>query len=112
MRPRLSMRFWTSRDQGGTDPYGGGQNYQPSLSDEPCYWWVTSGRAQVDDSRSVVLAEEHMFVDRRSDLKAGDRIMQLVDHEGRLVFDASDYREVEHVAIERDFLDCSLKASS
>ena len=108
----MPMRCSTARDQGATNPYGTGQDYQSHLSAVPCYWWVRTGREDTDSQRSVVLADEHLIADHDADIRPGDRILSLTDHEGRPVFGSDDYREVQHVAIERTFIDCSLRATS
>lgn len=116
MRPRLSMHAWTQRDQGAVDPYGGGEDWQDLLVNARCYWWVSAGREHIDQQRTAVLADERVLFARDADVQAGDRIRRLVDHRGRVIFDQADaagaYREVEHVAAERTFLDCSLRSSS
>lgn len=115
MRPRLSMRAWTERDAGATDPFGGGEDWQDQLTEQPCYWWVTSGREHIDQNRTAVLADERVLFDRQADVRPGDRVRRLVDHERRVIFDtataAGAFREVEHVAVERTFLSASLRAS-
>lgn len=104
----MRMRCTVERDQGGDDPYGGGHDWQPHLTDEPCYWWAQSGREQVSDETSVVVADEHLIVGRDAGLAEGDRIVSVTDHRGREVLDRK--RRVEYVAVERSHLDASVKA--
>ena len=106
----MPMRCTTERDKGGDDPFGGGEDWQPNLDGHPCYWWATSGREQISDDRSVVVADEHVIVDRTTDIAEGDRITSVVDAAGLEVL--SRARTVEYIAVERSHLDCSLKAVS
>lgn len=112
MRPPMRMRCWTQRNQDVSDIYGGGSDWRPHLSEEPCYWWVQTGRQAVSETRTVVVAEEHLFVAHGCDIRPGDRVTKVVDHKGRVVFDADadddPFRQVEHVADDRDFFDVSL----
>lgn len=108
MRPPLPMRCDTQRDAGGSDPYGGGEDFQPHLSSVACYWWTQSGREAISDERSVVVADEHLLVARDADVREGDRITSVTDQQRRTVLDRA--RTVEHVAVERTHLDCSLRA--
>lgn len=111
-RPPLTMRCDVERRGAGSDPFGGNSTYTTHLSGEPCYWWVSSGREQIDDARTAVVADERILFDRGTDVRPGDRIVEVVDHQGRTVFTAGDFREVEHVAVERTHLDCSLRLSA
>ena len=106
----MKMRCTTERDQGGDDPFGGGENWQTHETDLPCSWWSSTGREQVSDDRSVVLADEHLIVARDADVVEGDRIVNIRDHRGRDVLDRA--RTVEYIAVQRSHLDCSLKAVS
>ena len=108
-RASMRMRCWTERDTGGDDPYGGGENWTAVLQSERCLWWVTSGREQISDDRSVVLADEHLIVGHGSDIAEGDRVVKVTDQAGRTVFDGQR-RVVEHVVHGRQHLDCSLRA--
>ena len=103
------MRCWTERDTGGDDPYGGGEEWTQVLASHRCLWWVASGREQISDDRSVVLADEHLILDHGADIIDGDRVIKVTDDVGRIVFDGQN-RIVEHVAHGRQHLDCSLRA--
>lgn len=107
------MRCNVERDAGATGTYGSDENFETHLTSVPCYWWVRSGREVTDSNRAgVVVADEHLLANRDADIRAGDRIVALTDHRGRSVFGSDDYREVEHVAIERSHIDCALRATS
>lgn len=111
------MRTWTERDVGGSDPYGGGVDWQPVLTDAAAAWWVATGREAVDQQRQVTVADEHLQLARDADVTAGDRVVKVVDHRGRVIFDAAAQgsgvaREVEHVAVLRDHVDCSLRSTT
>lgn len=108
-RASLKMRCWTERDTGGDDPYGGGETWAAVESSARCLWWVTSGREQISDDRSVVLADERLIVDHGTDIAEGDRITKVVDNMGRTVFENIP-RVVEHVMHGRQHLDCALRA--
>ena len=105
----MRFRCWTERDTGGDDPYGGGESWTAVLASQRCLWWVSSGREQIDDQRSVVLAEEHLIVPHGVDVVEGDRVVKVTDEMGRTVFDGSR-REVEHVGFGRQHVDCSLRS--
>ena len=105
----MRMRVTTERaSENGSDPYGGGTEVETILDGEPAYWWAQSGREAISDDRSVVVADEHIIVARDADLKEGDRVVSVNDHEGREVLDRK--RRVEYVAVERSHLDASVKA--
>ena len=108
----MRMRCTVVRDQGGADPFGGGTGWAPVAEDVRCLWWTRSGREQIDDNRTVVLADEHIMFPHGTDVQAGDRIVDLVDIAGREPFGPDGFREVEHVTFGRGHLDCSLRSSS
>lgn len=108
----LRMRADIVRRTSGDDPFGGSQTWTPVAEDVRCLWWSRSGREQIDDVRSVVVADEHLLLDRDQDVEAGDRIVNLVDQFGREIFGTGGFREVEHVQVGRQHLDCSLRVST
>ena len=104
----LRMRCATERDQGGDDPYGGGEDWQVHLTGVRCTWWSAAGREAVSDERAVVVADEHLLLGRGEDVAEGDRIVSIVDDQGREILDRK--RRVEYVAVQRSHLDASLRA--
>lgn len=110
------MRCWTRRPAGQADPYGGARATEPVLTDEPCYWWVSRGREQVDDTRAVTITDEQLFLDRNADVAPGDQLVRVVDQHGRTLFDADEtsgeVRLIEHVGTHLTHLDCALDAAS
>lgn len=108
----MTMRCDVQRRTAGSDPFGADYSYSPHLTGQACYWWVTTGREQVDDTRTVVLADERIIFDRGVDIRPSDRIVSMTDHQGRSVFTAGGFREVEHVAEQRTHLEISLRRSA
>ena len=95
-----------------TDPFGGDQVWATVSENVRCLWWVTSGREQIDDTRTVTLADENILFQHGVDVRPDDRIVSLVDSYGREVFGEGGYREVEHVTFGRQHLAASLRSSS
>jgi ABC-type microcin C transport system permease subunit YejB len=95
-----------------TDPFGGDQTWQTIVTNVRCLWWVTSGREQIDESRSVTLADENIMFQHGVDVQPGDRIVELVDAYGRMVFGEDGFREIEHVTFGRQHLSASLRSST
>jgi len=108
----LRMRCDIQRPGTGDDPFGGGSSFVTVASNVRCLWWTRSGRENVDDTRTVVLADEHLLVAHGVDVEPNDRIVGLIDTFGREVFGPDGFREVEHVTFARDHLDCALRSSS
>lgn len=108
----LRMRCSIVRVVDGGDPFGGATATVTVAEDVRCLWWTRSGRENVDDSRTVVLADEHVLFAHGTDVQPGDRIVGLVDTVGREPFGPGGFREVEHVTFGRGHLDCALRVSS
>lgn len=109
MKPALIMTCDLERDAGSRDAMGGGENWQILASNVACYWWAAPG--SVGNAGEVLIASEveRVMLDRCQDVSVGDRIVKLVDHLGRTVFeDEDDYRVIEHVTPQRNHLDCVL----
>ena len=116
MKPYLPMRAWVEReDESGDDPYGHDGAWDDVLVDQPCFWWVTSGQEQINPQRAVALGNEHMMLDRDVDIRQGDGVRRLTHHD-RVLWDAEDAaglaREVEHVGVQLDHLDVTLRSTS
>ena len=117
MKPYLSMRAWVEREgESGGDPYGHGGAWSDVLIEQPCFWWVTSGQEQINPQRAVTVGQEHIMLDRDADIRPGDRVRRLLDHERRVLWDSQDAaglaREVEHVGVQLDHLDVTLRSTS
>ncbi|MFW6091489.1 MAG: hypothetical protein ACODAF_06390 [Actinomycetota bacterium] len=116
MKPRLSMRAWTERQGTGDDPFGGGGDWSDVLTDEPCWWWSSSGQEAIDPQRAVAIGGEHVMFDVGTDVAAGDRVRKLVDDRGVTVWNSADAsglaREVEHVGHQRDHVAVTLRSTS
>ena len=110
MLPMWRHKMWTERDQGGDDPYGGGENWQPHLDAHECSWWSSSGREQVSDDRSVVLVGENVIAPLGTDVRPGDRVVKVETDDGVPVVESPRWRTIEHVDQHPSLLDCSLKA--
>lgn len=95
-----------------TDPFGGDETWSTVHENVRCLWWVTAGREQIDETRSVTLADENLLVQHGTDIRPNDRIVNLVDAYGREVFGEGGYREVEHVTFGRQHLSASLRSST
>jgi hypothetical protein len=95
-----------------TDPFGGNDVWTTVSENVRCLWWVTSGREQIDETRSVTLADENLLLQHDADVQPNDRIVNLVDAYGRQVFGEGGYREVEHVTFGRNHLSASLRSST
>jgi hypothetical protein len=95
-----------------TDPFGGNDVWTTVSENVRCLWWVTSGREQIDETRSVTLADENLLLQHGADIQPDDRIVNLVDAYGREVFGEGGFREVEHVTFGRQHLSASLRSSS
>lgn len=95
-----------------TDPFGGDGEYVTQSENVRCLWWVTAGREQIDEARTVTLADENLLVQHETDLQPGDRIFNLVDMYGREIFGPGGYRDVEHVSFARQHLAASLRSST
>lgn len=110
MNPPMPMKFWTER-AGTTDQRGNETGYAAHVSDADCYWWMEPGDEAVSESRSVTVASEHVITSHGVDVDEGDRVVKVVDHEARTVFDTSAgdvFREVEYVVHHRDFIELIL----
>lgn len=105
-------RATIERDQGGADdPYGGAPvDWQPHLADQKCKLWVEAGRTAVSEDRTVVVADWSMTVPIDTDVRAGDRVTSVVDHDGNARTDATLY--IDHVEHKRDQLVCKLERRS
>lgn len=105
------MRCSYSRAAGTRDTFGQMTGWGAATTNVACYWWAgTPSRSGAGETPAVVATEqEHLLVDRSTDIRQGDRITQVVDHLGRTVFSATDYRMVEHVTVQRNHLDCTLR---
>ncbi len=95
-----------------TDPFGGNDVWTTVSENVRCLWWVTAGREQIDETRSVTLADENLLLQHDADVQPNDRIVNLVDAYGRQVFGEGGYREVEHVTFARQHLSASLRSST
>lgn len=98
------------RDTGGSDPYGDGESWTGAGTID-CTWWVTSGSENLSDHRAAVIAGEHLLVPLGTNIRSGDRVTSVIHH-GDEIFGTDDWREVTHVAHQRRFLDCTLRAVS
>lgn len=108
-----SMRFRCDIQRAtATDPFGGNDTWTTITENVRCSWWVTAGREQVDETRTVTLADENLLVPHGVDILPDDRIVNLVDAYGREVFGEGGYREVEHVTFGRQHQQASLRSSS
>jgi hypothetical protein len=95
-----------------TDPFGGNETWATISENVRCLWWVTAGREQIDETRTVVVADENLILQHDANVQPDDRIVNLVDAYGRQVFGQGGYREVEHVTFGRQHLQAKLRSSS
>ena len=58
---------------------------------------------------TVAIDTEHILFAPGQNVRQGDWITTVTDHLGATVFAAADYRVVEHVAVMRNHLDCTLR---
>lgn len=98
-------------DTSSSDDWGQSNTYTTVQQEVPCRWNVDNGSERIDDSRSVVIAKESIWFSHDVDIRPNDRIINLVDEFGRAVFSDSQYRDVEHVAYERNHQNCTLRLS-
>lgn len=105
----MPMRCTISRPTEAADSFGQASGTSVVAEDVPCYWWVASGVELRTGVGLVAVDRERLIVRRDTDIRVGDRITSLVDHRGASVFGANDYRLVDHVAIQRTHVECSLR---
>lgn len=109
--PPLPMLCTIARLPSTRDTFGQPNAAAAVATRVPCYWWSGTGsRTSNADVPGVVATEtEHVLFAPGQDVQQGDRITTVTDHLGNVVFVAADYRVVEHVAVMRNHLDCTLR---
>ena len=109
--PPLTMLCTIKRPSGSTDAFGAPTGLTNVATDVPCYWWSdASSRTTGGEATGVVATEtEHLVLARGTDIQQGDNITEVIDHLGVPVFGEEDYRVVEHVVMQRNHLDCTLR---
>lgn len=83
------MRAVIERDTAvGTDGYNQQTkpNWQPHLSDVPCFAWTKRGFAIVDGEKQAVMIEMMMMVPNGTDVTDKDRIASVKDRRGTIQF--------------------------
>lgn len=111
MRPQFVMRCTVARHGGTGDTFGQAAAASPAATSVPCYWWSGSQSRSADAGGPGVTAteSEHVLFAPGTDVRQGDQITTVTDHLGDVVFAAVDFRVVEHVAVQRNHIDCTLR---
>jgi hypothetical protein len=110
--PPLPMTCTIARLPGTYDTFGEPNAAAAVASGVPCYWWSSDLSSRISNSNvpGIVATEtEHLLLAPGTDIQQGDQITTVSDHLGNVVFAATDYRVVEHVTIQRNHLDCTLR---
>jgi hypothetical protein len=105
------MTCTIARHPSAFDTFGQPNAAATDASGVACYWWSgTPSRSADAASPGVVAIEsEHLLFAPATDVLQGDHITTVADHLGAVVFSAANYRVVEHVAVMRNHLDCTLR---
>lgn len=105
------MTCTVARHGATADTFGQPTSAAPVATSVPCYWWSgTQSRTASGNTPGVIATDtEHILFDAGSDVRQGDQITTVSDHLGAVVFTAADFRVVEHVAVQRNHIDCTLR---
>lgn len=105
------MTCTISRPTGAVDSFGQPTDDATTTTGVACYWWSgTPSRVATGETPGVVAVEaERILFPLGTDVQQGDRITTVTDHQGLVVFTAAAFRLIEHVAMQRNFLDCTLR---
>lgn len=100
MRQRATIERKTS-----TSDTGGGYTevWSPLVTDSPCLCWTVSGQTIMDSDRPGVMNTRLVHVPRTSVVQVGDRLTQVIDKRGRVLFDGPLL--VDTVNEHRDYLE-------
>ena len=111
MKPPLVMSCTIARPASTQDSFGQPNSAPVVATSVPCYWWPGEGawNVRVSLAGATVVDQEHVVFAPGQDVRTGDRIATVTDHLGNVVFAAADYRVVEHVAIQRNHIDCTVR---
>jgi hypothetical protein len=104
-RRMMTMRAHIQRDmQVNKDPYGQPRipDWQTLVAAEPCRTWFETERHVVDGDKTVAVENRKLIVPRDSTVLPGDRILDVKDRRGNVLFTGPAL--IEAVGVRKDHL--------
>lgn len=107
---RMTMRMDVERNvEMGKDAFNNPKppRYEPHLTDQRCWVWSQAKRVAVSDSRIIVVEDLRAIVPLDTDVRAGDRIVEVRQPDGSVM--TGDVLKVESIQVEPTHLELNLE---